>query len=107
MRGITEGFKKINGLTLKVIACVVMLLDHLTAGMMLPAIRAGLYPDSISFETIVDDYLYGKDFYDNNSTFKDKLFDYVGDKYSTYKHTFKINYYGSYTWVSTKIVNEK
>ena len=52
MRGITEGFKKINGLTLKVIACVVMLLDHLTAGMMLPAIRAGLYPDSISFETI-------------------------------------------------------
>ena len=52
MRGITEGLKKINGLTLKVIACVVMLLDHLTAGMMLPAIRAGLYPDSISFETI-------------------------------------------------------
>ncbi len=63
-----------------------------------------LYKDSISFETIVDDYLYGKDFYDTNSTFKDKLFDYVGDKYSTYKHTFKLNDSGSYTWVSTKLV---
>ena len=52
MRGITEGLKKINGLTLKVIACIVMLLDHLTAGIMLPAIKAGLYPDSIPFETI-------------------------------------------------------
>ena len=52
MHGISDGIKKINGLTLKVIACLVMLLDHITAGIMLQAIRAGLYPDSISFETI-------------------------------------------------------
>jgi hypothetical protein len=52
MRGITEGFKKINGLILKVIACVIMLLDHITAGIMLPAVKAGLYPDNIPFEKI-------------------------------------------------------
>ncbi len=52
MYGISEGIKKINGNTLKVIACITMLLDHLTAGIMLPAVRAGLYPDSISFKTV-------------------------------------------------------
>lgn len=52
MRGTTEGFKKINGLTLKVIACVIMLLDHITAGIMLPVVKAGLYPDNIPFEKI-------------------------------------------------------
>ena len=52
MRGISDGMKRINGNTLKVIACIVMLLDHLTAGIMLPAVRAGLYPDSISFDRI-------------------------------------------------------
>ena len=52
MRGIADGIKKINGNTLKVIACIVMLLDHITAGIMLPAVKAGFYPDSISFERI-------------------------------------------------------
>ena len=52
MQGISDGIKKINGHTLKVIACVIMLLDHLTAGIMLPVVKAGLYPDSIPFERI-------------------------------------------------------
>ena len=52
MQGISDGIKKINGLTLKVIACLVMLLDHLTAGIMLPVVKAGLYPDDIPFEKI-------------------------------------------------------
>ncbi|WP_026520597.1 TraX family protein [Butyrivibrio sp. FCS006] len=52
MRGISDGMKRINSNTLKVIACLVMLLDHLTAGIMLPVVKAGLYPDDIPFEKI-------------------------------------------------------
>ena len=52
MHGISDGMKRINGHTLKVIACLVMLLDHLTAGIMLPVVKAGLYPDDIPFEKI-------------------------------------------------------
>ncbi|MBR1640777.1 MAG: hypothetical protein IJ683_00395 [Butyrivibrio sp.] len=44
--------KKINGNTLKLIACITMLVDHATAGIMLPVVRAGFYPDSISFDTL-------------------------------------------------------
>jgi hypothetical protein len=47
-----DSMKRINGHTLKVIACVTMLIDHITAGIMLPVVRAGLYPDSIPFERI-------------------------------------------------------
>ena len=52
MDGNSDGMKRINGNTLKVIACLVMLLDHLTAGIMLPAAKAGLYPDDVPFEKI-------------------------------------------------------
>ncbi|RKM61467.1 hypothetical protein D6855_06125 [Butyrivibrio sp. CB08] len=44
--------KKINGNTLKLIACITMFIDHATAGIMLPVVNAGLYPDSIPFDTL-------------------------------------------------------
>ncbi len=47
-----DSFKRINGNTLKVIACIIMLIDHIAAGIMLPVINKGLYPDSISFDQI-------------------------------------------------------
>lgn len=40
--------KKINGNTLKFIACLVMLIDHLTAGFMVPMVRDGLYNGSLT-----------------------------------------------------------
>ncbi len=45
-------FKRINGNTLKVIACVIMLIDHMTAGIVIPVVRCGLYPDSVPYEKI-------------------------------------------------------
>ena len=53
MQTLADNMKKINGNTLKVIACVTMVIDHITAGMILQAVRAGLYPDNIPFEKIV------------------------------------------------------
>ena len=47
-----DRFKKISGHTLKIIACIIMLIDHLTAGIMLPVIRNRLYPDTITFDQI-------------------------------------------------------
>ena len=47
-----DRYKRINGHTLKLIACAVMLIDHITAGILLQVIRAGLYPDSVSFDTM-------------------------------------------------------
>ncbi|WP_024865044.1 TraX family protein [Butyrivibrio sp. FCS014] len=45
-----DRFKRINGHTLKIIACITMLIDHITAGILLPVIRKGMYPDSITFD---------------------------------------------------------
>ena len=44
--------KKINGNTLKLIACITMFIDHAAAGIIVPAVRNGLFPDSISFDTL-------------------------------------------------------
>ncbi len=52
MNDYLSNFKKINGHTLKIIACIVMLIDHATAGIMVPVVRNGLYPDSIPFEKV-------------------------------------------------------
>ena len=52
MQVFSDNVKRINGNTLKVIACISMLIDHITAGIMLPMVRHRLYPDYIEFETI-------------------------------------------------------
>ena len=52
MNNYLSNCKRINGNTLKIIACVVMLIDHITAGIMIPVVRNGLYPDSVSFEQV-------------------------------------------------------
>ncbi len=52
MQGFFSRFKIINGHTLKIIACISMLIDHITAGIMYPVIKSGLYPDTIDFETL-------------------------------------------------------
>ncbi len=44
--------KKLNGNTLKVIACIIMFIDHATAGIIVPMVSEGLLSDSISFDTI-------------------------------------------------------
>lgn len=61
-----------------------------------------IYKYSDSNELLNNNYLNGKDFYKDNSTFKDELFKYVGDKYTTYKHTYKINNDENYTWFKTE-----
>ncbi|ADL35025.1 hypothetical protein bpr_I2292 [Butyrivibrio proteoclasticus B316] len=45
---VLDRFKKINGNTLKIIACITMLIDHLTAGIMLPVVRNGLYSGDLT-----------------------------------------------------------
>ncbi|MBQ7614459.1 MAG: hypothetical protein IJU77_05395 [Butyrivibrio sp.] len=51
-----ERFKKINGNTLKLIACITMFIDHLAAGIIRPVINNGLYDGDIPFETISRTY---------------------------------------------------
>lgn len=66
-----------------------------------------LYKYSNSDELLIQDKLYGKDFYEfdnNNNSFSGKLFDYVKNKYTTYKHIYSVNKDGSYSWVSTEPV---
>ncbi len=52
MEDIMNRFKRINGNTLKIIACVSMLIDHLTAGIMLPVVRNGLYTGSLTIDQL-------------------------------------------------------
>ena len=49
---INASCRKINGNTLKLIACIIMLIDHLTAGIMIPVVREGLYQGSLSTEEL-------------------------------------------------------
>lgn len=48
----SDTFRKINGNTLKVIACISMLIDHAAAGIIVPIARDGLLPDNINFSTV-------------------------------------------------------
>lgn len=67
-----------------------------------------VYKNSNPKELMIDDYLLGKDFYVENQTeptFKEKLFDYIGDKKSTFVNVYKINNDGTYNWVYTEPVN--
>lgn len=64
-----------------------------------------LYKYSNTNDLLVNEELSGKDFYDTSSTFKEKIFNYLGDKYITYKHTYKINDDGSYSWIATESIN--
>ena len=47
-----ERFRKINGNTLKVIACISMLIDHIGAAVIVPIVNNGLYNGDLSFDTI-------------------------------------------------------
>lgn len=47
-----EKYKKINGNTLKVIACISMLIDHITAGIIYFVLTQGLCPDNTSFDQL-------------------------------------------------------
>ena len=51
-----DRFKRINGITLKLIACITMLIDHITAGIMLPVIRNRFYPEAITFDQMKTAY---------------------------------------------------
>ena len=52
MEDFSKKIKCINGNTLKVIACISMLIDHLTAGIMLPVVRNGLYTGSLTIDQL-------------------------------------------------------
>ena len=70
--------------------------------------RFKLYKYSDTNDLLINDYLEGKDFYEEGGfykTFKTKVLDYVKDNYTTYKHTFKINSDGTYTWIKTEPIN--
>ena len=47
-----QSLKKIDGNTLKIIACVCMLLDHIGAAFIYPVATRGLYPDSMTFDQV-------------------------------------------------------
>ena len=47
-----ERFKKINGLTLKILACLSMLVDHIAAGIMVPWAREGIIPQHMSLDDL-------------------------------------------------------
>ena len=54
---VLDRFKKINGNTLKIIACITMLIDHLTAGIMLPVVRKGLYSGDLTVSELNTIYI--------------------------------------------------
>ena len=66
-----------------------------------------LYKNSNTDELLVNDTLYAKDFYEENSTktFKEKIFDYLKDNTSNFVNVYKIGEDGSYTWVYTEPTN--
>lgn len=51
-------FQKINGNTLKIIACITMLIDHITAGIMLPVVRSGLYHGDLTIDQLNKIYMF-------------------------------------------------
>lgn len=48
----TSKFKCINGHVLKIIACISMLIDHMTAGIMLPVVRYGFYDGNLTIDQL-------------------------------------------------------
>ncbi|MBQ6589505.1 MAG: conjugal transfer protein TraX [Butyrivibrio sp.] len=51
-------FQKINGNTLKIIACITMLIDHITAGIMFPVVRSGLYTGDLTIDQLNFIYMF-------------------------------------------------
>ncbi len=47
-----DKLRKINGNTLKLIACISMLIDHFAAAFIVPVFNNGFYDGDLSFETI-------------------------------------------------------
>jgi hypothetical protein len=50
--GMLEKFQKINGHTLKLVACITMLIDHIAAGIMIPWAGARIIPKTMSLEEL-------------------------------------------------------
>ncbi|MBE5831839.1 MAG: conjugal transfer protein TraX [Butyrivibrio sp.] len=47
-----ERFQKINGHTLKILACLTMLIDHIAAGIMIPWAQEGIIPQHMSLDQL-------------------------------------------------------
>ncbi len=47
-----DNLKRIDGNTLKIIACITMLIDHIGAGIIYPVVNNDLYPGTVSFDQI-------------------------------------------------------
>ena len=48
-----ERFRKINGNTLKIIACISMLIDHFAAGLIVPVVNNGLYDGDLPLRQLI------------------------------------------------------
>jgi hypothetical protein len=51
-------FQKINGNTLKIVACISMLIDHVTAGLMYPVVKYGYYDGNLSIAELNKIYIF-------------------------------------------------
>ena len=51
-----EKFQKINGTTLKIIACLTMLIDHIAAGVMIPWAGNGIIPQHMTLDELNNIY---------------------------------------------------
>ncbi len=51
-------FQKINGNVLKIVACISMLIDHVTGGIMYPVVRYGYYDGDLTIEQLNKLYIF-------------------------------------------------
>ncbi len=51
-------FQKVNGNVLKIVACISMLIDHITGGIMYPVVRYGRYQGNLSIDELNKLYVF-------------------------------------------------